>query len=92
MKSTKSILNNIKKNRDKEQEDNYCRIGYWIVRGYDDQRFFISEKADKKALEKICDKVLTDKTGYEYWIDYCFGLDVQGIPAWSNIDQIDKFI
>ena len=92
MKSTKSILNRIKKNMEKEQEDSYCRIGYWLVRDFDGQRFFISEKVDKQALEKICDKVLTDKTGSDYWIDYCYGLDVQGIPAWSNIDQIDQFI
>ena len=87
MKSTKSQLNNRIK---KEQEDNYCRRGYWLVRGCDSQRFYISETVSVAALEKICDKVLTDKT--EYWIDYCYGLDVHGRPAWSNIDQIDQFI
>ena len=90
MKSTKSILNRIKKNREKEQEYSYCRMGYWLVRDFDGQRFFVSEKVDEQALEKVCNNVLTDS--YKYWIDYCFGFDVQGIPAWSNIDQIDQFI
>ena len=75
-----------------EQESNLCRRGYWLVRESDNQRFFISEDVSVVALERTANKALSEKTGYDYWIDYCMGLDIKRVPAWSNIDQTDRFI
>lgn len=27
------------------------------------------------------------RSGVNWWVDYCAGLDVNGEPAWYNIDQ-----
>jgi len=43
-------------------------------------------------LSKVAHKVLSDKTGYDYWIDYSSGLDVNGVTAWTNIDLTDLFL
>lgn len=86
------MKNRLKQRIDKEQEFNLCRRGYWLVRKSDNQCFFISEDVNVHALECTANKALNDKTGYEYWIDYCLGLDIKRVPAWSNIDQTDRFI
>lgn|SRR5574343_752232 len=91
MQEYKKILKAIKTNRQKEEELNLCRKGYWLVRESDCKRFFISEYVSLYELEKVAEKHLNDKTGYEYWIDYCLGLDVNKVPAWSNIDQVELF-
>lgn len=64
--------------------------GYYLVLSNDD-RIWFSETVDESALEKVCDKYLTD-TDYNYWIEYCHGVDVHGRLAWSNLDHTDKFI
>ncbi len=84
-----SFINKVRNARNKEMEQNYTRVGYYLV--HSSGRFFISEKVNPCALERICDKVLTD-TDYDYWIDYSFGYDVNQVVAWSNIDHTDKFI
>lgn len=66
------------------------RVGYYLVKG--DQRYFISEKVNEAALNKVCDKVLSDKVGWNYWIDYSYGRMIDGNIAWVNIDQTDRFI
>lgn len=68
------------------------RRGYYLVRQSDGARFFISQEVDTKALERVADRTLSDAKGWEYWIDFCLGLDVAGQPAWTNIDQVDAFI
>ena len=68
------------------------RRGYYLVRVSDNQRFFISSEVNTLALEHECNRVLSDKTGWDYWIDFSLGLDVAGNPAWVNIDQTDAFI
>lgn len=67
--------------------------GYYIVLPNGDRHWFAKSciYGDSK-LNAICDKYLTKETNWEYWIDYCFGYDVSGNLAWSNIDQTDKFI
>lgn len=68
------------------------RIGFWLVRDSDSKRFYISKNVSEQSLNKVCDKVLSDKLGWGYWIDYCMGVDVKGVVAWSNIDHTDRFI
>lgn len=63
--------------------------GYWLVtqRG----RFFIGAEAKERALEKVCNSELREEEGWEYWVDYCHGADIQGRPAWANLDLTDHF-
>lgn len=68
------------------------RRGYWLVRVSDRRRFFISETVSERALNRIATSVLSDKAGWDYWVDYCLGLDVHGRTAWINLDQTDRFI
>lgn len=70
----------------------YMRPGYYLVRNSDKERFFISEKINPYALEKVCNKLLSDSTGYGYWIDYLRGLDVKGCLHWCNHDHKDYFL
>lgn len=67
-------------------------VGYWLVRQSDSKRFFISTLVDVPALEKVADRVLSDEHGYGYWIDFCYGLDVNRNVAWMNLDLTDRFI
>jgi hypothetical protein len=83
------VLNTIRKQRNEEAEQNHSRIGYYLV--HHTGRYFISEKVNEPALNKLCNKVLSD-TDYDYWIDYSMGLDVTGRVAWVNLDLTDKFI
>lgn len=66
--------------------------GYYLVRESDGHRFFISEEINGFALENVAKRVLNDKTGYNYWIDYCIGYDINRVLAWSNLDFINDFI
>lgn len=68
------------------------RKGYWLVRESDNQRFYISLYVSEYHLSEVAHKVLSDKTGYDYWIDYSSGLDVNGAVAWTNIDLTDLFL
>lgn len=63
--------------------------GYYLKIG--DSAHYISDKVDAYALVKVADKVLNDKTGYNYWIDYSHGVDVEGRIAWSNLDFTERF-
>jgi hypothetical protein len=67
--------------------------GYWLVRDSDKSRFFISANINEGALNKVCDRVLSDKDGWGYWIDRSLGMNIQGTHiAWVNIDHTDLFI
>lgn len=65
--------------------------GYYLVTP-DHERRFISATINLKALERMCDRYLTEKTGWQYWVDYLHGPDVFGNPAWSNVDHTDSFL
>ena len=26
------------------------------------------------------------------WVEFCYGLDVDGVPAWSNVDHLESLI
>jgi len=67
------------------------QTGYYLVTPDGDRRF-ISHTVNVRALEKLCDRHLSEKTGWDYWIDYLHGIDVNGALAWSNLDQTDRFI
>lgn len=91
MSEMQKVLRKIEKEKEKQQIKNNTLPGFYLVRESDRQRFFVSSTVDCAALEKVCDKVLSD-SDYQYWIDYCFGLDVNRCIAWANIDQTDRFL
>ena len=74
----------------KEKEATCERRGFYLVKG--ESRYFISEKVDERALQRVCDSVLSDAKGWDYWIDYSMGLDISRRVAWANIDQTDRFV
>ena len=76
--------------REKEIADGTA--GYWLVRDSDRARFFVSEHVNESALNKVCNRVLSDKNGWGYWIDRCIGRDIKGNVAWMNLDFTDYFI
>ena len=64
--------------------------GYYIVLPNMD-RYWIGESVydAAKNLEKVCDKYLSNETGWDYWIDCCHGYDVRGNLHWANRDFSD---
>ena len=86
------VLKKIAKKQRQYDIDNGHAKGYWLVRSSDKERFYIDEYINPAALERVADKVLNDRHGYDYWIDYCLGLDVNGAVAWSNLDHSDRFL
>lgn len=64
--------------------------GYYFVTP-DGERRFISATVNPEALNRLCDKHLTEETGWRYWIDRCLGLTVDQRPAWANWDHTDRF-
>lgn len=66
--------------------------GYWLVRDYDRARYFISKHISEPALNRVCNRVLSDKTGWGYWVDRCLGRDIKGNVAWTNLDWSDQFL
>ena len=65
--------------------------GYYLVRESDSKRFFISKEVDVLALEKIASKVLSEASGWDYWIDFSLGKDITGRAAWMNQDFTERF-
>lgn len=74
----------------REQENDGTRPGYYLVKG--GARYFISESVNPAALDRVADRVLSDRAGWNYWIDYLHGPDINRTPHWSNVDQSDRFI
>lgn len=66
--------------------------GFYLVRESDARRFFVSRNVSQKALERTAGLTLSNANGWEYWIDRCLGLDVDGNVAWLNLDCTDSFI
>ena len=67
------------------------KSGYYLVKT-DGSRYFISQDVSLKALERVCDKVLSD-TDYNYWIAYlnpCI-YNVDGSLSWANASQQHRF-
>ena len=73
-----------------DSEKTGLRKGYYLVKN--ETRYFISASVSEPALNLVCNRVLSDSKGWDYWIDYSQGVDTQGNPAWANIDQTDSFI
>ena len=90
-----SIFKPYFKARTKEQQSfeksNGLAYGYYLVRESDGARFFISKVVDKQALDTVCSAVLTDED-FQYWIDRSSGADIDGKPAWCNLDFTDRFV
>lgn len=84
-----NLINTVRTERQRAAQVDCTRRGYYLVKG--DSRYWISESVDIDAMERVCDRVLNDKIGYDYWVDYSYGVDVDGRPAWSNVDQVDRF-
>lgn len=85
-----SLIASVRTQRNKELEASYLRRGYYLVLP-DGSRHFIAPEADEWALNRVCKVHLSDAKGWDYWVDFSHGPDVNGSPAWSNIDQTDRF-
>lgn len=67
--------------------------GYYLVLSNGDRHWLgeaINDAA--RAMDKACDKYLSSKDGYEYWVDFCYGYDVKNNLAWANVDQTDAIL
>ena len=70
--------------------NNKSVIGYYLVLPNMDRHWIGGTIYDAaRAIEKACDKYLSDNDGWQYWVDYCHGYDVGGNLAWANVDQSD---
>lgn len=67
------------------------KTGYYLVTP-DGERRYVSARVNPAALDRMCDRYLTEATGWRYWVDYCHGLAIDGRPAWSNLDHADSFM
>lgn len=85
-----SWVDQAQRKRNKELESSCLRPGYYVVKGTD--RHFVSSQVSEPALNRVCERVLSDAKGWDYWVDYSSGPDVNGKPAWSNVDQTGRFI
>lgn len=85
-----AFVDSIRRKHEKDEETACTRRGYYLVK--DGTRHFISPDVNPAALERVADRMLSDSEGWDYWIDYSYGIDVHGKPAWSNVDQTDRFI
>ena len=85
-----AFIDSIRTKRNKELEATCERPGYYLVKG--GERHFISETVSEPALNRVCNRVLSEKKGWDYWVDYSFGRDVHGNVAWANLDQTARFI
>ncbi len=67
--------------------------GYYLVLPSGDRHWIGETTYDAaRAIDKACDKHLSAKDGWRYWVDYCYGYDVKGNLAWSNVDQTDTIL
>ncbi len=66
------------------------RKGFYLV--HISGRLFVSEQLSEPALQRVCAAVLSDAAGWDYWVDYCLGSDINGAWAWANLDQTERFI
>lgn len=64
------------------------RSGYYLV--VEGRRHWISYGVNQGALNQLLER-LYPKDQPRWWIDYCFGPDVSGNAAWSNLDYADAF-
>ena len=76
--------------RNRELEQACTRPGYYLVK--DGARYFVSTTVSELELNKVANRVLSDRAGWGYWVDYLHGPDVHGKPHWSNVDHTDRFI
>ena len=67
--------------------------GYYLVLPSGD-RHWLGETIHEAArvIEKACDKYLSAKNDHEYWVDFCYGYNVKGNLAWSNVDHTDTIL
>ena len=74
-----------------------CNVGalrgyYLVVESTGNRHWLGSTFWDAvRNLNKACDKHLTDDK-YQYLVDHSLGLDVHGLPAWSNVDHSDSLL
>lgn len=67
--------------------------GYYLVLPNGDRHWLGETTYDAaRAIDKMCDKYLSDKGGWQYWVDYCYGYDVKDNLAWANVDQTDAIL
>lgn len=92
MQETKKLQKRYRAENHAAAKLNGTAKGYYLVRTADGSRFFINSCIDVLELEAVAETYLGGKHGWDYWIDYSSGADVNGNPAWDNVDHSDLFI
>lgn len=64
------------------------RPGYYLVA--EGKRHWISHGLNEGALCKLLDRLYPEDMPH-WWIDYCIGADIDGRPAWMNLDYTEAF-
>lgn len=85
-----TFIKHVARNVKSEAIASMTQPGYYLVK--DGARYFLSEHVNEPALNQVCNKVLSDKFGWDYWVDYLHGFDVHGASHWSNVDHSDRFL
>lgn len=92
MQDTQKDLRRYRAEKKAQAKLNGTAKGYYLVRESDGERFFINSCIDTLELEAVAETYLGGKHGWDYWIDRSSGADVNGKPAWDNLDHSDLFI
>ena len=92
MQDTKKDQRRYRADKHAQAKLNGTAKGYYLVRVSDGARFFINSCVDVLELEAVAESYLGGKHGWDYWIDHSSGADVNGNPAWGNLDCTDLFI
>lgn len=95
MQETKKDQHRYRAEKHAQAKLNGTAKGYYLVRVSDGARFFINTCVDVLELEAVAETYLGAKHGWDYWdywIDYSSGADVNGNPAWDNLDCTALFI
>lgn len=90
MQEAKKLIVRYRNEQKQIKKKNCTYPGYYLVRESDGKRFFVSEVIFLAALEAVCEEVLSEND-YQYWVDRSLGADVDGNPAWLNLDVSEWF-
>lgn len=81
-------------NRNAIQSNDAAKVrpGFWLVLPSTGERFLIDSTIGKAAtaLNRTVEQHAMDAT--DWWVDRCLGADVDGKPAWVNLDQTDRLL
>jgi hypothetical protein len=63
------------------------KLGYYLIRQSDQSMYYVSADINPAALERVCDRVLNDRHGYDYTVRRFCGLDIDGREWWAYAQE-----